>query len=47
MRFFLVAGLIKLGGKEMESKIRQWIDVIGWVVVLLIVAVYIYYTQTS
>lgn len=47
MRFFLVAGLIKLGGKEMESKIRQWIDVIGWAVVLLIVAVYIYHTQTS
>jgi len=40
MRFFLVAGLIKLGGKAMEKKLRQWIDVVGWGVVIVIAVVY-------
>ncbi|MDX1455005.1 MAG: YqaA family protein [Gammaproteobacteria bacterium] len=35
-RFFLVAGLIRLGGERMEARIRAHVDVIGWVVVLLI-----------
>ena len=47
MRFFLVAGLIKLGGAEMEAKIRRWVDIIGWGVVALIIIAYIYHTQTS
>ena len=42
MRFFLVAGLIKWGGAAMESKIRQYIDFLGWAVVLLIVLVYLF-----
>lgn len=40
MRFFLVAGLMQWGGKPMEAKLRQWIDVIGWAVVVLIIIVY-------
>lgn len=40
MRFFLVAGLIKWGGAAMESKIRQYIDVLGWIVVGLIIIAY-------
>ena len=36
-RFFLVAGLIRLGGERMEARIRQHVDTIGWVTVLLIV----------
>jgi membrane protein YqaA with SNARE-associated domain len=40
MRFFLVAGLIQWGGSAMEKKLRQWIDVLGWVFVLLIVIAY-------
>lgn len=36
-RFFLVAGLIYLGGERMEAKIRQHVDLIGWIVVGLIV----------
>ncbi|MCJ8320301.1 MAG: DedA family protein [Colwellia sp.] len=42
MRFFLVAGLIKWGGAAMEKKIRQYIDILGWGVVALIVLVYLF-----
>lgn len=40
MRFFLVAGLIQWGGSAMEKKLRQWIDVLGWLLVLLIIIAY-------
>ena len=40
MRFFLVAGLIHWGGSAMEKKLRQWIDILGWGVVALIVILY-------
>jgi membrane protein YqaA with SNARE-associated domain len=36
-RFFLVAGLIRLGGARMEAALRRHIDLIGWVTVLLVV----------
>lgn len=39
-RFFLVAGLIKWGGEPFEKKLKQWVDVLGWVFVALIVAAY-------
>jgi len=42
MRFFLVAGLIKWGGSAMEKKIRQYIDILGWGVVALIIVVYLF-----
>ena len=38
-RFFLVAGLIRLGGEALEQKLRQWIDLIGWTVLALAVLV--------
>lgn len=44
-RFFLVAMLIAAGGEKLESKLRQYMDIIGWAVVVLIVvggAVYKY-----
>lgn len=37
VRFFLVAGLLAWGGKRFEAKLRQYMDVIGWVVVGLVV----------
>jgi membrane protein YqaA with SNARE-associated domain len=40
MRFFLVAGLMHWGGASMEVKLRKWIDIIGWGVVVLIIVVY-------
>lgn len=42
MRFFLVAGLIKWGGAAMEKKLRQYIDILGWGMVVLIVIVYLF-----
>jgi len=41
MRFFLVAGVIRWGGAAMEQKIRQWVDVLGWLVVGAIIIAYI------
>lgn len=42
-RFYLVAGLMKLGGEKMEKKLHQYVDTIGWAVVLLILLAYIIY----
>jgi len=36
-RFFLVAMLIAAGGEKLETKLRQYMDIIGWVVVVLVV----------
>lgn len=36
-RFFLVAYLLKFGGKKLETKLRDYINKIGWLVVVLIV----------
>lgn len=36
-RFFLVAWVMKVGGERYESKIRQWVDWLGWLVVALVV----------
>ena len=42
-RFFLVAGLLAWGSERFESKLRQYMDIIGWfVVVLLVVALGVY-----
>ena len=42
-RFFLVAGLLAWGGERFESKLRQYMDWIGWsVVVLIIIGVGVY-----
>jgi len=36
-RFFLVAGLIYWGGETFERNLRRYVDIIGWIVVLLII----------
>lgn len=36
-RFFLVASILVWGGGRFESKLRQYMDIIGWVAVVLIV----------
>ncbi|RUO80611.1 hypothetical protein CWI84_06010 [Idiomarina tyrosinivorans] len=40
LRFYLVAGLMKLGGAKMEAKLQQWIDTLGWALVALVVIGY-------
>jgi hypothetical protein len=42
-RVFLVAGLIRLGGKRAEEALHRWIEPIGWVTVALIAALFIYF----
>lgn len=36
LRFFLVAGLLKTGGARLESQLRQYMDILGWLVVALV-----------
>lgn len=36
-RFFLVAGLIRLGGEDAAVKLRKYVDLIGWLVLALAV----------
>jgi membrane protein YqaA with SNARE-associated domain len=38
-RFFLVAALMAWGGERMEATLRRYVDRIGWIMVLLVVAV--------
>jgi membrane protein YqaA with SNARE-associated domain len=38
-RFFLVAALMAWGGERMEGTLRRYVDLIGWIMLLLIVAV--------
>jgi len=36
LRFFLVAGLLAWGGEKFEEKLRHYMDIIGWSVVILL-----------
>ena len=40
-RFFLVAGLIRWGGKPMERKLRQHVDLVGWISIALLAVLYL------
>lgn len=40
-RFYLVAGLVYLGGENMAEKLRQYVDVIGWATVVLLAIAYV------
>ena len=39
-RFFLVAGLIRWGGRPMERKLRRHVDLVGWISIALLVVLY-------
>ena len=38
-RFFLVAALMAWGGERMEGVLRQYIDRVGWIIVVVVIAV--------
>jgi membrane protein DedA with SNARE-associated domain len=38
-RFFLVAGLMALGGARMEAALHRYVDWLGWVTVVIAVVV--------
>ncbi len=42
LRFYLVAGIIYLGGEKMERAIRKYIDWIGWACVVLVAGYIVY-----
>jgi len=39
-RFFLVAGLMRWGGVDLEKQLALWVDRIGWAMVILLIAAY-------
>lgn len=39
-RFFLVAALIRLGGENFASRMRKYVDLIGWVMIALAAIVF-------
>lgn len=41
LRFFLVAGLMVWGGEAMEKKLRQYVELLGWLVVIAAIALYL------
>ena len=41
-RFYLVAGLMAWGGEKMEKKLHQYVDLLGWLTVIAVVAVIFY-----
>lgn len=44
-RFFLVAGLIKLGGEPMERQLRKHVDTLGWISIVIIAGLAWYLTR--
>lgn len=42
-RFYLVAGVMKLGGQKMEQKLHEIVDYLGWGLVLIAVLAYLIY----
>ncbi|WP_088329856.1 YqaA family protein [Lacimicrobium sp. SS2-24] len=40
MRFYLVAALMRWGGAPMEAKLRQYVEAIGWAMVVMVVVLY-------
>lgn len=41
-RVFLLAGVIRLGGKRAEDALHRWIEWIGWALVVAVVALIVY-----
>lgn len=40
LRFFIVAGLMVIGGEKMEEKLTKYIDILGWITILAVVILY-------
>ena len=39
-RFFLVAGLMRWGGKRLEKQLSLWVDRLGWAMVVILIGAY-------
>ncbi len=42
-RFFLVAGLMVWGGERMQKTLRQYIDQLGWIIIIALLTIYLLY----
>lgn len=42
-RFFLVSGLMRLGGEKMRDKLRVYVDRLGWIFLIVIGLIIIFY----
>jgi membrane protein YqaA with SNARE-associated domain len=42
-RFFLVAGLMAWGGERIETRLRAWVEWLGWLLVMIVLAGYFYF----
>jgi len=42
-RFFLVAAVMAWGGERMEATLRQYVDRLGWIMVVLVILVVIFH----
>ena len=42
-RFFLVASLMRWGGEPMEKAMHEYVDRIGWLIIVVAIAVYVYF----
>ncbi len=42
-RFFLVAGILVFGGPRMGRALRRHIDTLGWLTVLAVIALIVYW----
>ena len=38
-RFFLVSGLVVLGGDKLDTTLKKYVEALGWAVVVLAVAI--------
>lgn len=41
LRFYLVATVIRLGGERMEKVLRQYVEYLGWLLVIAVVVIYL------
>lgn len=44
-RFYLVAGLLYWGGERIEHTLRRYVDLLGWLSVVLVVLAYLYFSR--
>ena len=44
-RFFLVAGLLYWGGERIEHTLRRYVDLLGWMSVVLVILAYLYFNR--
>ena len=45
LRFFMLSGLIRLGGERMSNKLRSWVEVLGWLTVGILLVSLIWWYQ--